>query len=743
MSSQSESNGAVCLNSQLPLFRALLPRSQLFAFFNGAKLPLWSGSEEHLHHLKESWETVLSRQLANRDEDQPGVRMVLPSGCTAYAFDVVTSGGASLGAFVTVLPVPNDGEPQAVGTVAKLIAPALRVFTRELQTARAMTSMKQTLVAQKAELELLYDIEDSSRGEGRLRDELKALLERCVSQLRVSLLAVIVPERDIQVAVQSAQHPVENGGRVVRQLQALYPKVARKAATITIDADDASVSEDCQPLGYQVVACPIRVGGGRVIGMLTLLDRPDRGRLTQRGQRIAEMITRRATRLVEESYDLLTGIINRREYEARLKTTLANPSGRHAMLHLDIDKLHVINDTFGHGSGDEVIVRMASILQDLLSADDVIGRLGGDDFAVLLPHSRVESACELAEKMCTAARDLHYVRGDQSVRMSLSVGVVAANGADASSDVMAAAEVACKAAKDHGRNRVEVFDVGDSSIIRRHSELHVVHAVNQALERDAFELFAQRIGRLEESAGHVHYELLLRMVGENGRHILPAEFLPTAERYQIMPEIDRWVVRNALEKLAPLRDTLIQRRALFAINLSGQTIGDDSFLDFLGTCFEETGVPENLICFEITETAAVANLDKARRFIEELRLRGCRFSLDDFGAGLSSFAYLKSLPVDYLKIDGGFVRDIDESRVSESMVVAIQQVARIMELETIAEGVESDSTCTRLKAIGVDFVQGFGIDRPMPLKDLLEEISGGAEQQLQGLLAPVGGLRGA
>ena len=742
MTSQSEANGAVCLNSQLPLFKALVPRGQLFAFFNGARLPMWSGSEEHLHHLKDAWEKVLAKRLANRADGQPGACLELPSGGIAYAFDVMTSAGNSLGAFVTVIPTPNDGEPQAVGTVAKLIAPALRVFTRELQTARAVAAMKRDLVAQKAELDLLYDIEDSSRGEGSLRHELRALLERCVAQLRVSLLAVIVPERSIQVACQNAQDPVEDGSRVVRQLQALYPKVARDARTVTIDAQDGALIEDGEPLKYQVVACPIRIGGGRMIGMLTLLDRPNGGRLTRRGQRIAEMITRRATRLVEESYDLLTGIINRREFEARLRSTLANPSGRHAVLHVDIDKLHMINDTFGHGAGDEVIVRMASILQDLLSTDDVIGRLSGDDFAVLLPHARVESACELAEKICAAARELHYVRGDQSVRMSASVGVVAANGGDHSTDAMAAAEVACKTAKDHGRNRVEVFDVGDSSIIRRHSELHVVHAVNKALERDAFELFAQRIGRPEENESHIHYELLLRMIGENGQRILPAEFLPTAERYQIMPEIDRWVVRHALEKIASVREVLSRRRALFAINLSGQSIGDESFLHYLFSCFEETRAPENLICFEITETAAVANLEKARRFIEELRFRGCRFSLDDFGAGLSSFAYLKSLPVDYLKIDGNFVRDIDESRVSESMVVAIQQVARIMELETIAEGVESDSTCSRLRSIGVDFVQGFGIDRPVPLDTLLQEITGD-EPALSDLLAPVGKALGA
>ncbi len=743
MTSPTEANGAVCLNSQLPLFKALVPRSQLFAFFNGARLPLWSGSEEHLHHLKEAWDTVLAKRLANRPEDAPGACLELASGGVAYAFDVATTAGTTLGAFVTVMPTPNDGEPQAVGTVAKLIAPALRAFTRELQTARAVAAMKKDLVAQKAELELLYDIEDNSRGDGSLRDELKGLLERCVAQLRVSLLAVIVPERSIQVACQNAQDPVDDGARVVRQLQALYPKVAREARTITIDANDGSLIDDGEPLNYQVVACPIRIGGGRMIGMLTLLDRPNRGRLTQRGQRIAEMITRRATRLVEESYDLLTGIINRREFEARLRATLSGSSGRHSLLHVDIDKLHMVNDTFGHNAGDEVIVRMTSILRGLLKTDDVIGRLSGDDFAVLLPHARVESACELADQMCAAARDLHYVRGDQSVRMSVSVGVVAANGGDHPTDAMAAAEVACKAAKDHGRNRVEVFDVGDSSIIRRHSELHVVHAVNQALERNAFELFAQRIGRPDASSSQVHYELLLRMIGENGKRILPAEFLPTAERYQIMPEIDRWVVRHALEKIAPLRDILAQRRALFAINLSGQSIGDESFLHYLCTCFEETRTPENLICFEITETAAVANLEKARRFIEELRFRGCRFSLDDFGAGLSSFAYLKSLPVDYLKIDGNFVRDIDESRVSESMVVAIQQVARIMELETIAEGVESDSTCSRLRAIGVDFVQGFGIDRPVPFDTLLEHIVGRGESEVSDLLAPVGGALGA
>ena len=214
------------------------------------------------------------------------------------------------------------------------------------------------------------------------------------------------------------------------------------------------------------------------------------------------------------------------------------------------------------------------------------------------------------------------------------------------------------------------------------------------------------------------------MVGENGRHILPAEFLPTAERYQIMPEIDRWVVRNALEKLAPLRDTLIQRRALFAINLSGQTIGDDSFLDFLGTCFEEAGVPENLICFEITETAAVANLDKARRFIEELRLRGCRFSLDDFGAGLSSFAYLKSLPVDYLKIDGSFIRDMHWDEVDRAMVKSINDIGHTMGIATVAECVESEEILAAVRQVGIDFVQGYAVGRPRPLPELVVRNAG-------------------
>ena len=287
---------------------------------------------------------------------------------------------------------------------------------------------------------------------------------------------------------------------------------------------------------------------------------------------------------------------------------------------------------------------------------------------------------------------------------------------------MTAARIACDSAKDHGRDRIEVHDQDDQSIIRRYDDMHLVAQIQQALDGDVLKLLAQPIVPLARKNHQKRFEILLRMYDEHGNLISSSALISAAERYQMMPHIDRWVFSTTIRQLAEHGRSLIDSGAVFSINLSGQTLGDDDILAFIEEEIEESGIPPTSICFEVTESAAVSNLKKAQRFIAALRQRGCSFALDDFGAGLSSFAYLKNFEVDTLKIDGSFIRDIIENRISESMVAAITQVAKVMQLETVAEFVESPETKKLVKKLGVDYAQGHGVGKPVPLTEVLGDL---------------------
>jgi EAL domain-containing protein (putative c-di-GMP-specific phosphodiesterase class I) len=288
--------------------------------------------------------------------------------------------------------------------------------------------------------------------------------------------------------------------------------------------------------------------------------------------------------------------------------------------------------------------------------------------------------------------------------------------------VLTAARIACDSAKDHGRDRVEVYDQDDQSIVRRYDDMHLVAEIQRMLDGDGFELLAQPIVPLKKKGQGLRHEILLRMKDSQGNSISSQSLFSAAERYQIMPAIDRWVVSETLERIGRVKDNLKASGAVFAINLSGQSLGDYDILNFIENEMDSNGVPPEAICFEVTESAAVSNRTKAQAFIDHLRQRGCRFSLDDFGAGLSSFAYLKNFKVDTLKIDGSFIRDIAENRISESMVAAITQVAKVMKLETVAEYVESMQTRALITKLGVDYGQGHALGKPVPIGDVLKKL---------------------
>ena len=421
----------------------------------------------------------------------------------------------------------------------------------------------------------------------------------------------------------------------------------------------------------------------------------------------------------QAKHDALTGLINRREFEENVISALGKPGKFHTVLFVDLDQFKVVNDTCGHIAGDELLRQVAVRMRRELRDADVLARLGGDEFGVLLQNCPLKQGQQIAEKLLRDISEFRFAWKDRTFNTAASIGLV--NFSDSSytyDDVMKAADTACYLAKDMGRNRIHVFSEDDSDTTLRRREMDWVGRIQHGLEHNRFRLYRQKIVRIgKNNQTEHHYEMLLRMLDEQGGLIEPMAFIPAAERYNLMPAIDRWVVLNVLSRLANESASGETGRDdhIWAINLSGASLNDTKFLQFLLDQFALFKVPPQSICFEITETAAITHLEEMEHFISELHKLGCRFSLDDFGSGMSSFSYLKYLKVDYLKIDGSFVKDMAEDPIDCAMVEAINKIGHLMGLKTIAEYVESQEILGLLEGIGVDYAQGFGIHKPEPL----------------------------
>ena len=422
----------------------------------------------------------------------------------------------------------------------------------------------------------------------------------------------------------------------------------------------------------------------------------------------------------QASHDSLTGLVNRREFEKRLECALAMATDQteHSLLFMDLDQFKIVNDSSGHPAGDELLRQLAGLLHTKVRARDVLARLGGDEFGILLEECPLENAKQLADELLESVRMFRFNWQNKTFTVGASIGIVPIRGrATAISEALRAADAACYRAKEDGRNRRHVYTPDDEELTKQRGELRWVTRIHEAFEEGRFHLFKQTLQPLNQklSDGRAHFEILIRMENDRGEFLSTMEMIKAAERYNMMPNVDRWVVRTTLQWLHSLGDK-ISEVGLVAINLSGQSITDSIFLSFVKEQFVKYRVPASLICFEITETTAISNLSKAGYFIEALRREGCRFALDDFGSGMSSFGYLKHLPVDFLKIDGEFVRDIMSDKIDRAMVKSINEIGQLMGKYTVAEYVENDEILEQLRIIGVDYVQGFAIARPVPLK---------------------------
>jgi diguanylate cyclase (GGDEF)-like protein/PAS domain S-box-containing protein len=458
----------------------------------------------------------------------------------------------------------------------------------------------------------------------------------------------------------------------------------------------------------EISVTPLKTEGKEMLGLVVVMH--DTSEL--RG------LTRQMT--YQASHDALTGLVNRREFERRLREAMdAAQTGdvAHALCYLDLDRFKVVNDTCGHTAGDNMLREVATIIKDAVRDSDTAGRIGGDEFALLLVGCPLEKARQIADDVVRAIDDYRFVWKDKIFNIGVSIGLVEiGRGGGSIEDIMNSADSACYVAKKQGGVHVHVYSAREEANARHSGEIHWLQKLQGALRDNKFELYYQPIVHAHSSVVNgPALEVFVRMETENGEPAAPpAEFIRAAERYRLMPHVDRWVVQAVLSAIGRGGMKLPPDRSV-AINISGQTLGDSEFLEFVVDCFDHTGAKPSDICFEVTESAVVANLDHARRFIGVLHGMGCEFALDNFGSGLSSFSTLKTLPMDYLKIDGSFISNLAVDTVNQAMVGAMIELSRTLNFRVVAEHVEDQLSLDTVREMGIDFAQGFIFGRPQPL----------------------------
>jgi len=705
------------------LLRMLMPSVGSVIVHDGFANLLWSSDEANLADLPEVITETIANALAEGSEFA-GIIRTLDADRVVYSFAVRGEQIELLGVISMIARLSGkQTEARPLSYVRPLIQPALECLRREMLLRLQLGSREQDLGRREGDLSLMLEMSSRQSAIASDADEFGLILKTGLDHMHCALAALWVPEKAIVLTLTRSGAPMapEALQRAERHLMAWMLLQQR---TIVVNRISKVVTNSAAP--YKILACPVRHPSGRVMGVLALFNPPSADDFDSHQTRIAELLAKKAILVIQSHYDSSTGLMTRHAFErqaAELLSAAVSPLA-HCILYLDIDRLHIINETFGMHVGDDVIVLVAECMAKTLPHGALSARISGDRLAALVPNAGMDAAAAVAEKIRAAVAAIAPRAGQGAFEVSASVGVAPIGRSEnALAHALATAEIACKAAKDRGRNRVEVFQDSDQSIIRRHTDILIIGQLREALDCDKFRLDAQPILPLRGNYGRPRFELLIRMLGDNGEIIPPAKFLSSAERYQLMPSIDRWVVRRACELLGAYNKSISEESARFAINLSGQSLRDESFLQFVIDQIEKSELPPNVLCFELTETATIGNLAKAQDFMRTLQNLGCQFALDDFGTGVSSLAYLKDLSVNYLKIDGSFVRDSVHNARSDSMIKAIAQLAKVMCMETIAEYVETDSLRVKMTELGVDYGQGFAMGKSQPLEELLAELA--------------------
>ncbi len=709
------------------LLRMLMPTLRGIVVHDGFSNLVWASDDANLAEHPQIVNDAISNALGDT-ELFPGIVRTPDADSTVYSFALRAQGSELLGVVSLLVGLSSSqNEARSLKYVRQMVTPVLECMQREMSLRARLGSQEQALGGRERDLSLLLQMSSQQSATDSDADEFDLILKTGLEHMRCALAALWVPDKNISMTLTRSGQPMAPDS-LSRAQQHLMAWMQLQQRTIVVNRISKVASHAAAP--YKILACPVRHPSERVMGVLALFNPPSADDFDAHQTRIAELLAKKATIIIQAQYDSSTGLMTRHAFERQVGALLATPmptpapAQLHCILYLDIDRLHVINETFGMHVGDDVIVSVADCLARTLPRESLSARISGDRLAALVPNTSMEAAAKTAEEIRASIAAIVPRAGQGSFEVSASIGVAPIGRADnALAHALATAEIACKAAKDRGRNRVEVFQDSDQSIIRRHTDIMVIGQLRDALDQGKFRLDAQPILPLRGSYGRPRFELLIRMLGDRGEVIPPMKFLSAADRYQLMPAIDRWVVRHACMLLGEHSASVGADFARFAINLSGQSLQDESFLPFVIDEIQKSRLSPSILCFELTETATIGNLTKAQEFIRTLQDLGCQFALDDFGTGVSSLAYLKDLSVNYLKIDGSFVRDALTNTRSESMIKAIAQLAKVMCMITIAEYVETDNLRARMADLGVDYGQGFAMGKSQPLRELLAELA--------------------
>jgi len=703
------------------LLMTLMPGAKGFGLYEASGLQRWIQSDKQMTGMTVELQKRVRVLVSNSVAQRKALMKTLSDGHVAYAFPLGDGARVNLGTMVVLAEGAGTlgREPRSLQMVIQLLRPAIHCISRDMLLQKVLGKAQLDLRRQTTELKFILGLDQMFEPAMSLTAGLEQTLDQALRALDLECIALSMPSYHVycqRVAERAAERPE---GRVSRQVEKnllAWVSMHRRSICLPEATPGETIAVDVDP-GTPLIACPMPGISGGIEGVLVATGK--RNSLLGKDKATIEALARRLALLIETKIDAVTGALCRPSFEGEL-LRLSGSARQHSLIYMDLDRLTRVRGEFGTQASDDVLSHFCSLVNSRFQDGQIFARLGDSGFGLLMPGVSEEDALKQARQICNAVTSLHYLNGDQGVSMSVSVGVAGSSLAGAASlSLLAAAESACRRAKLHGGNQVELYVDGEATSSRPHGDIFLANYLSSALEEGRFSLVAQAVYSNLERTSSGYFEVFLRLIDDNGIEMPPGCFLPVAQRYDMLPAIDRWVVGELLDRLAAKGSEWLASGPVSGINLSGQTLADSEFPQFVEQQLTRSGVPAQALCFEISESAMMSDLKRSKRFMGALRDLGCKIALDDFGSGLSSLPYLESMPVDFVKIDGQRVMAMAGSRVACSMVAAIIAAAKVLGLTTVAGCVEGGDVDKLIRESGVDLMQGAVMSGPQPLDDFL------------------------
>ncbi len=709
---------------------ALVPGYSGGALYELAGDSLWTSAG-----LSKSLEDEIGLFLAEHKDSQASGKSLelqskrLPNDTLLFSHTLSNHIQEAVGTIFLLIRFENGVDADALEEkMAETIKAIAAILSEGHRLNSELDALADELATRYEELNLVYESVDQADDFAAIEQTLKQLVKNCTIAMDASYSALILLDRKVCLSHASDIHAIDNKDSLDKQLNRLYALTMKTGQSLVINDDNDPAWDTLGiKLPYKLLSYPVSDKFGGTLGVIASLKEKSAEDFVNSDRNLLMVMANKASKIIQSNYDFLTGLLNLEAFRYLLNGIHFPPSPfapeAHTILYVDIDHMKVINETIGHQAGDAVLRALGNLFKNLIRDKDFAARMGGDIFGLFLHGCPSEEGLAIARRFSREIEQMKLMWDGRDIKISACMGLSSISTESPDIDkALDEAEIACKAAKEEGKSRIRFFKFGDIDHSMLKNEMWWVNFLQEAITKNNLRLFCQKIQPLKKEGLLVYNEILVRALDDKGEITGPDEFIPAAERYKLMPSIDRWVISNTLKILEENWQNLQPMRARWSINISGQSFRDENFLDFIISSLQSSAIPTDCICFEITETAAIGDLIGAQYFITSLQNIGCQIALDDFGSGLSSFTYLKNLNIDYLKIDGSIVKDISESHVAKTMVKAIQDVAEALHLYTVGEYVENEAIAEQLSLLGVDYAQGFFFGRPLPLENELENI---------------------